>query len=126
MPQINLYITKNSVGTKNAGIALLEQGNFKKAIVKCFSTAVAFDVLFDEAIANLKKPCDIALFTNCKPFDVDCAILREKMKGLHNIVFVKKQGEETLDWLRFVAYEIALNQGADNFLLKEAMSEVLK
>lgn len=123
---VNLYITKNTVGGKYAGIALLEFSGRKKAFAKCFSTSIAFDDLFASGINCLKMPCDVELFTDYKEFDVNCAVMRENVNGKHQIKFKQKQGSETLDWLKFVCYEIALNQGIDDFLMKEAVSEVLK
>ena len=118
---VKLFITKNAVPGRNAGLAMLEFGRHRKAITKCFTVPVTFSDLFKAAIANLKTACEVHLFTNCKAFDVNCAVMAENAKGLHQVIFKPKEGAEKIDWLKMVAYEIALNHGADDFLLKEAM-----
>jgi hypothetical protein len=125
MMTVDLYITKNTVGARCAGIALLAVGNYKKAIAKCFSASIPFEALFEQAVETLKYPCSVNLYSDCKAFDVQCAVMRENVKGKHRVSFLDKKGTEVIGWLKFVAYEAALNRGFDEFLLKEAMGEVL-
>jgi hypothetical protein len=126
LPRISLYISKDTVGGKYAAIARLEQGSFRKVFAHCLSSTIEFERIFDEAIQALKKPCEILLFSNFKPFDVHCAVMKESLKGVHKITFAEKTPSDTLERLKWIAYEIALNKGVDGFTINEALGDWVK
>jgi hypothetical protein len=73
----------------------------------------------------VKLSCLTELKKLCLPVPKKWLLL-DYTHQLHQIKFKQKQGSDVIDWLKFVCYEIALNQGVDDFLMKEAVSEVLK
>jgi hypothetical protein len=42
-------------------------------------------------------------------------LLLDYTHQLHQIKFKQKQGSDVLEWLKFVCYEIALNQGPERW-----------
>lgn len=117
MKSVNLIIICKTLSDRAASIAVLSQGDYKKAIVKCEKNA-DFKSAFTDAIEKIKQKSVINVFTNRKSAEVQNLIMRENNAGKHFVFLQSGKPLETLEWL---AYEIALQNGTDSAIMEDIL-----